>query len=79
MPKLLERATEFAQKWLNFVKKEDLQQSSMSHSGLKIPWPPQAIRVFGPTLFKMGSDTKLSLRCCFTTWKRVKSSKPRQP
>lgn len=34
VPKLLEKATEFAQKWLNFVKKEDLQQSSLhSQSG----------------------------------------------
>ena len=34
VPKLLEKATEFAQKWLNFVKKEDLQQSSLNQSGL---------------------------------------------
>ena len=34
VPKLLEKATEFAQKWLNFVKKEDLQQSSILENSM---------------------------------------------
>ena len=65
VPKLLERATEFAQKWLNFVKKEDLQQSSMSHSGLENSMASSSNSSFWSNLIQNGIRYKALIALLF--------------